>query len=369
MKSAHRSVDVAVLGGGPAGSATALALAHDGLSVVLVERSGYNSARVGETLPPEVRMTLRSLGLWDQFMSDAHHPSSSILYAWGQSDLHEHDSMFNPYGTGWHVDRTRFDLMLVRMAETAGANVYTGARWTSCSEGTREDWEICIAHGGERVFYRAKFLVDATGRTSALARKRGATRISYDRLVGIVVFFSTADENSLGDCTLVEAVEDGWWYAACVPGDRVVVAYMTDADLYVRSPNRSIRYWQRLFQQTTHTRALVDSSSMDSGPFVVSANSSRLRPLSHGNWLAVGDAAVAYDPLSSQGVYKALESGIRAARAIRNYFAGDCAAPRSYSAEMEEHFEHYLLMRSNYYGRETRWPHSTFWQRRGLGFC
>lgn len=80
----------------------------------------------------------------------------------------------------------------------------------------------------------------------------------------------------------------------------------------------------------------------------------------------MGDAAIAFDPLSSQGVYKALESGINAARAIQNYFAGDDTALQDYAVEVQREFDNYLLMRSEYYGRETRWPHSIFWQRRRL---
>src|SRR6266571_2112280 len=151
MKSLQRNVDVAVLGGGPAGSATALALAHDGISVALIEQSGYDNVRVGETLPPEVGTTLQSLGSWDQFLRDAHNPASSICYAWGQPGLSESDFIFNPYGTGWHIDRGRFDAMLARMAEEAGVSAYTDARWTACSESTTAYWELCVVHGVEKI--------------------------------------------------------------------------------------------------------------------------------------------------------------------------------------------------------------------------
>ena len=363
-----KDVDVAVLGGGPAGCATALALAHDGYSVVLVERSAYDKVRVGETLPPAVQMLLRSLGVWGHFVRDAHSASPGIHCAWGQPDLHENDFIFNPYGMGWHIDRRRFDAMLARVVEEAGASVYRGAPWTS-SEGSTAKREICIVQGDERLILRTRFVVDATGRASALARKEGATRISYDRLVGVVVFFFLSrDENSLGDCTLVEAVEDGWWYSALLPNHRLVVAYMTDADLYARGPRLSIHYWQEQLRKTKHTQALIKSLTLQSGPFIVAANSSRLDQLSGRSWLAIGDAATAFDPLSSQGVYKALESGIRAARAIQNYFAGNGTALGSYAAEMEEYFDYYLLMRNKYYGRETRWLRSAFWQRRRLGY-
>ena len=176
--------------------------------------------------------------------------------------------------------------------------------------------------------------------------------------------YTTLFRSPLGGCTLVEAVENGWWYSVCVPGPRLVAVYMTDADLLAPSTSRSIRFWWQQIQKTTHTQALISPYPLESGPFIFAANSSKLNVLSGRGWLAVGDAAVAYDPLSSQGVYQALESGVRAAQAIRNYFAGDCTALPSYAAETEEHFNQYLHTRNRYYGLETRWPDSTFWWRR-----
>ncbi len=367
MKPAVRKVDVALLGGGPAGCATALALARHGLSVALVERSSYHSLRVGETLPPEVRFPLLSLGLWDQFIRDAPCASPGIRYVWGKADVHQNDSIFNPYGTGWHIDRRRFDAMLARTAEKAGAYLFTAALRTCCSEGRAGDWKICAARGGKQFIFHARFLVDATGRACMLARKRCARRIFYDRLVGVVVFFSTPDGNLLGDYTFVEAVEDGWWYSALLPNSRVVVAYMTDADLNARGSDGPIQRWQKQLDKTIHIRALINSCALESGPFIFAANSSKLNTLLDRNWLAVGDAAAAFDPLSSQGVCKALESGIRAAQVIRDYLGGEGTALRDYADEMEESFDHYLFMRNKYYGLERRWPHSSFWRRRWLG--
>jgi flavin-dependent dehydrogenase len=365
--SLKRDVDVAVVGGGPGGAATALQLVRGGVSVALIEQSAYGNIRVGETLPPEIRTTLRGLGIWDQFLREAHNPSSGVRYAWGQPDISESDFIFNPYGVGWHIDRSRFDAMLAHRAEQAGVCVYTSAKCRADWEGIRGGWEVSCASADKQFLFRTRFLVDATGRRSVVARKRGALRISFDRLVGIVVLLRGTVANSPDDCTLVEAVEDGWWYSASVPGSRHVVAYMTDADLFVRGSDGADRFWRQQLQKTIHTRALIDSYPREFGPFIVAANSSRLNRFSDGNWLAVGDAAFAFDPLSSQGVYRALESGIRAAQVVRSYFGGARTALRSYSGEMEESFDHYLLLRNKYYGLERRWPQSIFWRRRWAG--
>ncbi|MDQ3913117.1 MAG: tryptophan 7-halogenase, partial [Actinomycetota bacterium] len=96
----------------------------------------------------------------------------------------------------------------------------------------------------------------------------------------------------------------------------------------------------------------------------VAANSYRMDLVTGNNWLAAGDAALAFDPLSSQGIYHALRSGLLAARAIEDCQAGDQTALGEYSWETQRRFDRYLRMRAEYYSQERRWSCSAFWQRR-----
>jgi flavin-dependent dehydrogenase len=80
--------------------------------------------------------------------------------------------------------------------------------------------------------------------------------------------------------------------------------------------------------------------------------------------LAVGDAAIAFDPLYGQGVYKALQSGIRAAHALREHLAGNTSALAEYDEMLKRDYAQYLEFRHVFYRAEPRWPDSVFWQRR-----
>ena len=203
--------DVVVLGGGPTGTATAIALAHSGQTVAVIERSNYDHVRIGETLPPGARLPLVNLGVWDRFINEGHAASPAILSSWGQDELYENHFIFNPYGHGWHVDRRRFDEMLALVAEEAGVEVCRGARLMSCLPVAKRDWQVELTSGSEQRSLQAMFLVDATGRASVLARWQGAKRIFYDRLVSIIGFFSSGSaEGETDHQTLVEAVEEGW---------------------------------------------------------------------------------------------------------------------------------------------------------------
>jgi flavin-dependent dehydrogenase len=81
-------------------------------------------------------------------------------------------------------------------------------------------------------------------------------------------------------------------------------------------------------------------------------------PVVKDGWVAVGDAASAYDPLSSLGICKALESGLRAGKAIAEGRLDE------YEAWVRSSFEDYLRTREAYYAMEQRWPASPFWRAR-----
>jgi 2-polyprenyl-6-methoxyphenol hydroxylase-like FAD-dependent oxidoreductase len=118
--------DVAILGGGPAGMATALSLLKNDptIQVVIVERSGYDQLRIGETLPPNARSLLEQLDVWPAFAQAGHLPAYGTSAAWGSSTLHANESFFSVHGNGWHLDRCAFDALLAQIARQRGALVY-----------------------------------------------------------------------------------------------------------------------------------------------------------------------------------------------------------------------------------------------------
>jgi flavin-dependent dehydrogenase len=106
--------------------------------------------------------------------------------------------------------------------------------------------------------------------------------------------------------------------------------------------------------------------SNPSGPLVVrSAASRRLEPAAGANWLAVGDSASRFDPLSSQGIVKALRSGTFGSYAISDLLTReDNSGLERYRRYVSEEFESYAEVRTKYYREEQRWPLSEFWRRR-----
>ena len=361
-------VSVAVIGGGPAGSATALELARDGVRVALVTGAEEVGWKVGESLPPAARPALERLGVWERFAADGHLPAFGNCAAWGAASLREHHFIFDPHGHGWHLDRRRLDRMLAHAAAEAGALVGGRLSVTECQPAAGGGWELTLLSRGARPGrIEAGFVVDATGRRSWLGRRSGARRVSHDALVAAVALLAPGRESrGHGGMTLVEASEHGWWYCAPVPGAKLVAAFMTDGDLESARAARAIAGWRALLARTTHlgARAEADDWRIERGPVIVSANSAHLSPAAGESWLAVGDAAISCDPLSAQGILTALQSGALAADAIRAHFAGRRQALADYVRLVDGILAEYLVNRNVFYAQESRWASAPFWRRR-----
>jgi flavin-dependent dehydrogenase len=351
----NQSFDVLVAGGGPAGSAVALELSRRGFLVAIIEQSGYENFRVGETVPPEIRKLLAGLGVWERFLASERLESFGIRSAWETPAARHHDFLYNPYGCGWHVDRARFDAMLASAAEHAGAVLMVSARITALHQDANGTWLVEVAQEGKRRILRGRLLVDATGRKAFIARKLGCRANVVDRLIGAVALQPRSES---AQWTLIEAVENGWWYSAPLPGARTVFAYMTDSDLW-----RASR-WGKLLKGAPLTSERASAIGTWSPIRVVSAASMIRRPVVGPNWIVVGDAAFAIDPLSGQGIYKTIETALRSAAAVARAFEGDTSGMGEYESWAVESFRSYLAVRHRFYSSVERWPVSPFWQRR-----
>src|SRR5258708_767718 len=304
-----RTCDVAIVGGGPAGSAAARWRALGGASVALIERSSFQAPRIGESLAPAVQPELAALGVWREFQALDPLPSFGTRSHWGEVTPSVHSHMLNPWGSGWHVDRRAFDIMLARAAADAGTAVVTDAAVVSLRH-SADEWTLTLRradvlpqHGD--VELRARVIIDATGRAASVAAQIGAGRVVFDRLVGVASMFTGVDV-AHERYVMVETTPDGWWYSAPIPGDALMVMAMTDSDLCGRSRLPTSVEWSTRLDATPATRSRIGRTRPLWGPRVFSAASHRLvRGEWTRRWLAVRGAALAVEPICGSGGLRA----------------------------------------------------------------
>jgi flavin-dependent dehydrogenase len=351
-----------VAGGGPAGAAAALTLVRAGRRVLLADAGG-RVPKTGESLAPAARLLLADLGVDADRLATGHRRCYGTLSSWGTAELHAVDFINDPHGPGWLLRRPVFDAFLRQRARDAGADV---AEDSVVGHPVRErsgGWRVTLRSGRAVRSVRCRWLVDATGRRAAIARRLGARTRRYDQLVALHLTLPAGPGDNESLC-VVEAAPDGWWYTAPHHPHGRTVAYFTDADLAPRG-RETLLALPRLLAAAPHTAARAGAfPPQPSRIRRAAAHTARLDPVAGDGWIAAGDAATAFDPLSAQGVLTALYSGLCAGQAVDAALDGVPGALDGYPARLEETFSSYLRAHRMVHRAEIRWPNRPFWERR-----
>lgn len=360
---------VVIVGGGPAGCATALTLAACGVGdVAVIDMRRQPGPRIGEALPPAGQAALQRLGLWHDFLAQDHLPSAGSCASWGRPDLGYNDFLLDMEGRGWHLNRADFDRMLSAAVTARGGTVARGLRLRDAQR--RDDGGYLLSFDGEEggpTRVDADFLVDATGIAASAARRLGVARNQVDCLAVVCAVFDLAEPEVVPSQALLEACEYGWWYAAKLPYGRLIAALAVEPS--ERHRFGKISEFFAALRATRHAVRWLDrcKAALIGGPApeTALAPSAILSRVVGDRWLAVGDAASAYDPIASQGIVKALRDGEAAGSAIAAFIAGAGDTPLlAYQDRVFARFTEYLRLHQHLYGLEQRWPRSPFWRNR-----
>jgi flavin-dependent dehydrogenase len=348
--------DIAIVGGGIAGCAAALSLAGSGQSVVMLAPPDDGADRFGEFLSPAANVLLRDLGVAETFASGPHRPANASFSAWGSDLLAERNAIVHVDGPGHVLDRPLFDRMLRRTVEQRGIAIVPCAVESAMQDG--DGWHLADI--------TARFVLDCSGRAAVVAR-HAAVRRREDRLIAAGAFLRQGDDTvEPTPATLIEAVPEGWWYASLLPDKRLSIALFGDSDILPRGLAQDLAAWRDRLGSTRHISRWLASAGFDGDtlPRLAAAGTTWIEPATGPTWAAAGDAAAAFDPLSSHGLATALWSGRKAALAAAAMLEGDTGPLTHYAAILRDAMQGFLTQRQAIYAREQRWPMLPFWKRR-----
>ncbi|MET3355537.1 UNVERIFIED_ORG: flavin-dependent dehydrogenase [Xanthobacter viscosus] len=272
-----------VFGTGVAGLSAALALQAGGTRILMVERGSPRPSDAREVVGDEFFRLMAAAGHPD-LRSELQPliPVDAITTHWpGNSGL-DWAAVFRPAERRWAIDRSALEAALRRSVLAHG---------------------IEIAPGGDKLRPDEirGLVVDATGRAAAVARRIGARLVPITGLVAI----SARGHFAWPTTPVVEAGPDGWWFA--IGGDQAATTYFTDA-----AEAATIQTAENLAARLAKTVLLSGHFAVDISVGLTrsSAASSYLEPCGGASWAAVGDAALARDPLASHGLTFAVQSAL-----------------------------------------------------------
>jgi len=364
------NLDVLVLGAGPAGSVLAHRLAGKGFQVAVVESQSFPRYTIGETLTPGVESLLKQAQVLSSSVSLDFPRTTGNLSAWGSSDLHY--SAYSQESTvcGFQVERAVFDSILMASAQQAGASLLQPCRPMEVHP-EPAGWRVKIRfQSGASGSIKAKFLCDATGRSRFLARRLRLGVRSNDRLVGLTAYWKQdADVVSADGCnTLVESIPEGWFYTAGLAENRRVTGFMADRDLLpAHLHSCAKRVYSDALARTQHSRERLQRAAWDGMVRIFAANPTLVECVAGSSWLLVGDAASTVDPISSQGIQKAITSALAASVVVQTILTRPNQtgpAIEFYQDREETTYRLHVDSLAKLYSRETRWIDQPFWKRR-----
>lgn len=359
------NINVTILGAGPAGCALAAALIRQGVSSVCIvdHDSGRSEESFGESIVALTRNQIEAAGF--RFIEEDHYRYQGNCSSWGNELLNFKDFSYKVKG-GWKLNRQMFDATLRDDVRRMGVDIIAGYRLESLKR-KQQKWELTLACTKDSVQFVSDMVVDASGRNSILGRWFDIERRAFDKLTCLATWVDEdiPRDNLLQEYSYVEAVPCGWWFINRVSEQKTLIALMTDSSLIREQCLNEPGVFARLLSETK--RVLDYTRGPDNSPVIrqFSANSDRLMTVAGPGWLAVGDAAIGMDPLTSSGIACAFDDAEVAADLINKWlFHREDDILRSYCSHIDRAFLRYMNQRHVQYSYELRWQAEPFWSVR-----
>jgi flavin-dependent dehydrogenase len=312
------SWDVIVMGAGPAGTTAAALLARQGHRILVLEKERFPRYHIGESLIPGCLRVFDVLGVRDEVERAGFVVKRGVSFLWGgdRDWTISFDEQRADPNYAFHVDRSRFDEILVANARRLGADVRDGVAVRDIDVDGAE--AVVMSDAGVA---RARYVIDATGQNSILGRRLGKRHFDETlRNVAIWRYYKGCrrmPEPRSGYLAVVRQGDGWWWYIPLEPedGGLTSVGVVLSTERYRRRGSNAELIFEEGLAASTDMGPWLDGAYPVSELRVTADWSYRSQQVAGERWLLAGDSAGFVDPLLATGCYLALTAG---------YLAGLC---------------------------------------------
>jgi flavin-dependent dehydrogenase len=307
--------DVAIIGGGPAGSTAATLLAQAGRRVIVFEREKFPRFHIGESLLPFSMKAFTRMGLHEKFLGAGFMKKYGGEFFSACRDegikFYFKDGFRSQIDHSYQVTRADFDKLLLDHASENGAEVCeeTAVERITFSD---EDVDLSIKQGGLSRNVRARYVIDASGRNSVLGSKFGIKKM-YEHLQKLSIFAHYAGvahpEGIDGTLTGLVRGIDRWFWIIPLTSKRTSIGVVLDSETFKCSKQTPEDFLEHALAEQPVIAKRMTKAERVSEVHIAADFSYRSTKLFGDRWLLAGDAAGFIDPIFSSGVFLAVFSG------------------------------------------------------------
>ena len=323
MDAASEICDVAVIGGGPAGSTAATLLARKGYKVIALEKAHHPRFHIGESLLPMNLPVFERLGVLEKvramgvfkpgadFEANNERGYNNYAFARALGDSPPH---------AYQVWRQDFDKMLYDHARASGADAREGHEVLKIEQPNSRDTRLEVrADDGRTYGIQARYLVDASGRDAFLSSKKQLRRKNNEhQSAAIFGHFRGAEPRAGEDAGNISIYrfDYGWMWMIPLPEGVMSIGAVCRPEYLKRRKGRTVEFLLETLHQNAALKARMARAELISEVRVTGNYSYDSVRMGGPGWVLVGDAFAFLDPVFSSGVYLAMSGAEQAAEVV-----------------------------------------------------